>query len=140
AIGEVHEEYFIRGTVRPYDCRDYAFRYGDSLYHDSLAYGQDDSWWRRLRSRLFDDEEALGDTLRGPETGDTARLGPEPPDTARPEPLGRDAGRDTTRHDTIILETPPPARPDTTFRDTVLRDTTPPDTTPPDTSGVRRRG
>ena len=132
--GDVREEFFVRGTVNPSNCRGSYYGYGyDSIYGDSLGYEdeEEDSWWRRLRERVFGDEEEEDqrrrerpDTIiRGdprPEPRDTIRLGPpEPRDTIRlgPEP------RDTTP-----APTPPPAGDpigDPVRVDTLGRDTTP---------------
>lgn len=125
--GAVREEYFIRGTVSVNDCFGYGYGYGDSLYHDTTGLAEDeDSWWRRLRERLFSDDEEAADTgraephdtiiIRTPQR-DTIRMSPTPPDTT-PRPIGRD---------TILRDTPRP-RPNPPPRDT---------TTTPDTSAPR---
>ena len=135
--GEVHEEYFVRGTVRPHDCRS---MYGyDTLYYDS-AYGggQGDSWWRRLRERIFGDEEAdsLGRPATRPDTiirgrrapPDTIRMGrplPTPRDTIRLRPDPPDTMRRPTARDTIRIDTMPPPAGEPVRPDTVRRDTTP---------------
>ena len=131
-FGPIHEEYFIRGTVSAYGCRDLA-GWDDSLYYDSL-YAEEDSWWRRLRDRVLGHDDQPGDTVH-----DTIILGPrrpgadtlgDPSDTLRPYP-------DTLRPyppDTM----PRPLGRDTILRDTILRDTVPPDTGPPaPAAGVR---
>ena len=114
--GQVREEYFLSGTVRDYDCSDYRYRYGDSLYGDSLGYGdEEDSWWRRMRERIFGEDR---DTSRVRQQ-DTIRMGNPPRDTLRPR-----------LPDTIRL----PVRVDTLDTDTMGRDTTPRDTIPRDTT------
>ncbi|HUG39682.1 MAG TPA: PBP1A family penicillin-binding protein [Longimicrobiales bacterium] len=119
--GTIREEYFLRGTVSVGDCFGYGYSYGDSFYADTLGgvgAAEEESWWRRLRERLFSDDEPPADTMP-----------PPPHDTVRPPP-----------HDTIIIpdrRTPPDTirlpsdRPDTSRplgRDTILRP--PPDTSP----------
>jgi penicillin-binding protein 1A len=136
-IGEVREEFFLRGSVNTSSCREYLYGY-DSLGADTL-YEDDASWWRRLRERVFRDEGGA----------DTTRTDRPRPDTTIIERTPRDVPRDTFRmelprerdRDTVRLR---PQRPDTTPRptpppsvepDTLLgvpatpRDTTP-DTTP----------
>jgi penicillin-binding protein 1A len=141
-IGEVHPEYFLRGTVNQYDCQEYLMGYGDSLYADS-AYGDGDSWWRRLRERLFTDEEAGEgrDTMRS--RPDTIILETPPPDTSPrprwdttpdPDPPSEEP-RDTIR----LTPQPPDTTPRPASRDTLPTEP-PPDTSPPpptqDTSAV----
>lgn len=120
--GPVREEYFIRGTVMPSDCGAAPYGY-DSLYADTGLVGEDDdTWWRRLRERIFGDEE--GDSLQARPRPDTIIQGEPPP---RP--------RDTIR----LTPDPPDTMPRRRPRDTIRMDSTPElagvpvDTVPPDT-------
>ena len=79
-VGATRQLYFLRGTAQVNDCLGWEYGYGDSLYADSLYEREEDSWWRRLRERLFDDERQ--DTMR----------------------------RTMPPHDTIIIGTPPRRR------------------------------
>jgi len=135
-FGEVRQEYFLRGSVNTTSCREYLYGY-DSLAADTL-YEDDESWWRRLRERVFRDDEERADTAR--DTGTR-------PDTIILDRNPRDQPRDSFRmnpsRDTIRLR---PQQPDTTPRptappsgdpDTILgMPAPPPDTTPrPDAGG-----
>ena len=126
-VGGVREEYFIRGTANVSDCFGYGYGLADSIYSDSAYTGEsDESWWRRLRDRIFsDDERARADTVGRPpmrdtilipnrQPRDTVLMRPSPPDTG---PVGRD---------TVLPRPRPQPRPDTT---------PPPPPPPPDTSG-----
>lgn len=119
--GDLHEEYFLRGTVSTMGCpgrlAGHDTLYGDSFYHD------EEGWWQRLRDRMHGTD---GDTLNVPY--DTIIMSPTlpdtQPDTARP-PARPDPGAP-----------PAPTRPDTARPDTspppLGRPVTRP---PPDTSG-----
>ena len=121
-VGEVRQEWFLSGTAVPSGCRGYLYGYGDSIYSDSAYDGEgEDSWWRRLRDRIFGDEEQQQpdtirlDTRQPPR--DTIRLDPtrEPQDTIR---LGPPAA-DTAAPPTQDTAAPPIGDP--------VRDTVPPD-------------
>jgi penicillin-binding protein 1A len=139
--GELHQEYFMRGTARPYDCREYLYGYADSLYADSLG-GAGDSWWRRLRGRLFGEEEAAARARRDSIMADTIREGRGTIILQDPDTLERDTLRptppDTTPRpvrDTIVV-TPDTLPPDTVPQGDPPPDTLPPpDTVPPDSGG-----
>ncbi len=84
-MGGVHQEYFLRGTVRAWGCGGYGYGY-DSLYTDSTGrYESGSSWWDRLRNRIFGDEDE-GQQHRPQERPDTIlpdRSRTPPPDTIR---------------------------------------------------------
>ena len=136
-VGDLHEEYFMRGTVSTAGCNDYLLGY-DTLGADSLYEG-DDSWWGRIRQRVFGDEErdtAAGDTTPA-QRPDTIIMGERDTrlDPVRPDTIRRDTIRmNPTPRDTIRLR---PQRPDTTPRplpeDTLVGrpvGESPPDSTP----------
>ena len=109
--GVVREEYFLRGTARVNDCYGYGYGY-DSLYGDSL-YGdrEGDSWWRRLRERLFSDDEERVDSAGRPIQHDTIIVGerPQPRDTIRMSPTPPDTMPRPLPTDTINMSPRPPA-------------------------------
>ena len=140
-VGEVREEYFLRGTVRTTDCRDYLMGYGDSARYDSL-YEEDDSWWRRLRDRVLGEEEARRDSL-GRDTltsrPDTIIMGGRedtlgvPMDSPLPSPDTFPTPRDTID----LTPSPPDSTPRPEPEDSMIGTSAPPDTVPPpDTSGI----
>lgn len=128
-FGEVREEYFLRGTMNPSGCREYLMGYGDTLGMgmDTL-YEDDDSWWRRLRERVFRDDAGARDTMTVPRQ-DTIIMG-DPRDARERD--RSDTIRRTPPRDTIRLT---PQRPDTLPRppvsDTLLGRPVPEDTIPP---------
>jgi len=135
-VGDLREEYFLRGTVTTAGCSEYLYGY-DTLGVDSL-YEDDDSWWRRIRQRVFGDEERDAAARDTSTTGrpDTIIMGRDRRDPVRRDTLYRDTIRmNPTPRDTVRLR---PQRPDTLPRPVPAEDTlvgrpvgeSPPDSTP----------
>jgi 1A family penicillin-binding protein len=92
-VGDLREEYFLRGTVYAAECPGYGRGY-DTLYADTLGYERD-GWWQRLRDRVLRSDET--DPMPDSAPPDTIILR-QPPDTA---------GREVTPEMPEIPETPP---------------------------------
>lgn len=144
-FGPTRQEYFVGGTTPMATCHaDPYYTYYDSLGYpiagaamdDTLS---DDSWWRRLRARVFG-RDTLGDTIRvRPDTmpvrPDTIRrdtMRPRPDTLVRPRPDTLVRPRPDTlvrpRPDTLVrprVDTIPRVR-----RDTIIRPRPRPDTIP----------